>query len=308
MRPIVNIGLYLYSLSKHKYNNAIMNPNFQNQPSSEPAEPWQPQPQPQTQPQPQPQTEQANNQFQPNNQFSNQQGNQIFSQPVSQPVNVPLAQPATMVKRSAGPWKILTIVFIFTTLLGAGLGAWALVNYLDVNNNAEANKNTAVNEAVKKRADDDAAAFLEKEKQPNRQFAGPEDYGQLSFDYPKTWSVYVNKDSSTGGTYEAYLHPVVVPAVSQSERYALRVIIENKDYDDVVDGYNRLVTSGELKASSFVVSEGASGTRLDGAFTKDIRGSAVIFKIRDKTVTIRTDADTFKSDFDALIKTIGYKA
>jgi hypothetical protein len=46
--------------------------------------------------------------------------------------------------------------------------------------------------------------------------------------------------------------------------------------------------------------------RLDGSFSTDIRGSAVIFKIRDKTVTIRTDADTFKPDFENIIKTINF--
>lgn len=49
-----------------------------------------------------------------------------------------------------------------------------------------------------------------------------------------------------------------------------------------------------------------NGTRLDGSFTEDIRGFAVIFKIRDKTVTIRSDAETFKGDFNALIQTITF--
>jgi hypothetical protein len=58
--------------------------------------------------------------------------------------------------------------------------------------------------------------------------------------------------------------------------------------------------------SSAVKADDQNGTRLDGSFSKDIRGSAVIFKIRDKTVTIRTDADTFRADFDALVATITF--
>ena len=53
---------------------------------------------------------------------------------------------------------------------------------------------------------------------------------------------------------------------------------------------------------------GQSGTRLDGKFSDDIRGAAVIYKIRDKTAVIQTDADTFKADFDALIKTITFNS
>jgi len=65
------------------------------------------------------------------------------------------------------------------------------------------------------------------------------------------------------------------------------------------------VKKGDLKASS-TKADGNNGTRLDGNFTKDIRGYAVIFKIRDKTLTIRTDANTFLSDFDKLISTIKF--
>jgi len=55
-----------------------------------------------------------------------------------------------------------------------------------------------------------------------------------------------------------------------------------------------------------VTINGENGVRLDGNFTKEIRGSAVVFKIRDKTAVIQTDADTFKHDFNTLIKTISF--
>lgn len=207
--------------------------------------------------------------------------------------------------RSVNVVFILMIVFIVTTLAVAGVMIWALVNYFDQKNNVDTKLADAVSTAKKEQADADEAKFLERDKQPNRQFVGPEDYGRVSFDYPKTWSVYVAKDASNGGNYEAYLNPVSVPTVLPTQQYALRVTIEEKDYDQVVSGYTSLVTKGDLTSSS-VKADDQNGTRLDGSFTKNIRGSAVIFKIRDKTVTIRTDADTFKVDFDALITTITF--
>lgn len=212
------------------------------------------------------------------------------------------------IKRHHDPklkWMIMTFVFIFTTLASAGVAVWAYVNYLDQKNNVDSKVSVAVAAAVKEQADKDAADFLEKEKQPNRQFVGPDDYGRLSFDYPKTWSVYVAKDANEGGDYEAYFNPGTVPEVNSAQQYALHVTIQDQDYDKVVDGYKKLVGSGELKSSS-VSLDGQNGTRLDGSFTKDIRGAAVIVKIRDKTVTVRTDAETFKGDFEALIKTITF--
>lgn len=217
------------------------------------------------------------------------------------PSNLPPIRRSNPVKK----WLIMTFVFIFTTLAVGGVAVWAYMNYLDQKNNVDSKVSVAVAEAVKESEDKAAAEYLEKEKQPNRQFVGPDDYGRLAFDYPKTWSVYEGKDAAAGGSYEAYFNPGVVPVVSTKQQYALHVTIEEKDYDKVVDTYKTQVGKGELKSSSVTLNE-QNGVRLDGSFTKDIRGFAVIFKIRDKTVTVRSDAETFRQDFDALIKTITF--
>lgn len=203
-------------------------------------------------------------------------------------------------------WLILTVVFVLTTVgLGSAFG-WALYNYMDQKNNVDTKVSTAVTTAVKTQADKDAATFEAQDKKPNRQFAGPEDFGSLSFDYPKTWSTYVDKDESSG-SFQAYLNPVSVPPIADSTQYALRVSIETRDYDSVLSSYQSSVKSGSLKSSTVKIN-GVDSTRLDGNFTKDIRGSAVVFKIRDKVVTIRTDADTFKTDFDALVASIKFNS
>jgi len=205
---------------------------------------------------------------------------------------------------SANTWLIVSIIFIVTTVaLGGGL-TWALMNYFDQKDNVDTKVSSAVTTAVKKQSDADAATFQAEAKQPNRLFAGPEDFGSLSFSYPKTWSTYVAKDS-VSGTFQAYLNPVSVPPVSDSTQYALRVTIETKDYDAVLNTYQQLVKKGDLTSSTVKI-DGLDSTRIEGAFTKNIRGSAVIFKIRDKTVTVRTDADTFKPDFNALVASIKF--
>lgn len=205
----------------------------------------------------------------------------------------------------ANGWMIATIGLIVVTSIVSGLAVWSYINYNDQKTNVDTKVADAVSIAKKAQADADETKFIQRDKQPNRQFVGPDDYGRVTFNYPKTWGVYVNKDASNGGTYEAYLNPVTVPTVSTTQQFALRVTIEQKDYDQVITSYESLVKKGDLKSSSVTVN-GASGTQLNGSFTKDIRGSAVIFKIRDKTLTIRTDAKTFTTDFEALIKTIKF--
>ncbi len=190
-------------------------------------------------------------------------------------------------------------------LVAGGFGIWSYVNYTEQKTNVDGKIKLAEADARRDQGEIEAEKFAQREKQPNRDFVGPDDYGRLTFSYPKTWSVYVAHDTSKGGTYEAYLNPITVPPVSPTQQFALRVTIEEKDYDQVVKTYEGLVKKGDLRTSA-VSANGNNGTRLDGNFTKDIRGSAVIYKIRDKTMTLRTDADTFKPDFEEIIKTINF--
>lgn len=204
--------------------------------------------------------------------------------------------------------SLIVIVILSVLFVAAGSTAiWAYSNYSEQKTNVDGKVDLAVAEAKKEQADIDEAKFAEREKEPNRQFVGPDDYGRLTFSYPKTWSVYVAKDVAEGGDYEAYLNPVTVPPVSSKQQYGLRVTIEQENYDEVVESYDARIKKGDLRSSSFSAN-GNSGIRFDGNFTKDIRGSAVLFKVRDKTVILRTDADTFKPDFENMIKTIDFNS
>lgn len=204
--------------------------------------------------------------------------------------------------------SMIAIIGLIILVLVAGSAAiWAYLNYNEQKTDVDGKINLAKAQAKKDQGDADEAKFAQREKEPNRQFVGPDDYGRLVFDYPKTWSVYVDKDGMKDTSYAAYLNPIVVPPVSDEQQYALRVTIEQKDYDQVVQSYESLVKKGDLRSSA-TSANGNNGTRLDGNFTKDLRGSAVIYKIRDKTVTIRTDADTFKPDFENIIKTINFNS
>ena len=188
----------------------------------------------------------------------------------------------------------------------AGLSIWAYMNYMDQKNNVDAKVSTAVATAEKKLGDKLEADFIERDKQPLKSFAGPADYGTLGLKYPKTWSVYVSNDGTKGTGYEAFFNPGAVPSLNADDsRYALHVAIVNDSYEEVLADYQSLVKKGDLKTSA-TKANGQNGTRLDGNFSKDIRGAAVIYKIRDKTAIIQTDADTFKPDFDALIQTITF--
>ena len=199
---------------------------------------------------------------------------------------------------------IVSLVILF--LISGSLGLWTYSNYVESKTNLDAKIELAAAEARKDQADIDEEKFAEREKEPNRQFIGPEDYGRLTFSYPKTWGVYVAMDvAKEGGRYEAYLNPITVPPVSEERQFALRVVISQDDYAATLLEYQDPIKEGLLKSSSFTAN-GHQATRLDGSFSEEIRGSAVFFKIRDKTLMVRTDANTFRPDFNKLIKTIDF--
>jgi hypothetical protein len=204
--------------------------------------------------------------------------------------------------------KLLLSVIVLAVLAAAGL-VGSVVFFLDYNQqktNVDTKIQAQVAQAQKAQADSDEAKFNERDKEPFRQFVGPDDYGRLSFDYPKTWSVYIYKDVvNPGDTYQAYLNPVSVPAISSSNIYALVVTIQTADFDSILASYNSLVKTGALQSSTVTIGSTAA-TRLDGAFTSTLHGSMVIFKIRDKTVTLQSEATTFTPDFNSIVSSIKF--
>lgn len=192
---------------------------------------------------------------------------------------------------------ILNIVLMLLVLLFGSVMIWALVNYFEVKNNLDAKVEEAVLVAKKEQTELNERAFAEREKNPLKNFVSPEDLGRVSFNYPKTWSTYVDKN--TGG-FEAYLHPNVVHPKNSQQPYALRVSIEQRSYEQVLSSYKSLVQKGDLRSSPVTLGE-FSGNRLDGTFSKEVQGAMVVFKVRDKTVKLYTESVAYLSDFNTLI-------
>jgi len=207
---------------------------------------------------------------------------------------------------AASGWMITAIAGITLFLLVSVAAVWLFLAYSEQKTDVEGKLKVAVAEAKKEQSEEDRKQYLEESKNPRLEFVGPADYGRVSFMYPRNWSAYVDKDGSDRGDYKAYLHPSVVPSVSSREsRFALRLEILNQDFDAVLKQYEQLLKKGDLTSSTPEFNGNAS-TRIDGAFTKELRGSVVLMKVRDKTIRFSTDADTFKPDFQAILDTVKF--
>lgn len=209
--------------------------------------------------------------------------------------------------RETGSVNPLLIASILLGLVAAGFAGafiWAYGNYTDQRDNVTQKVDAAVTEAKKAQTVEDEKTYLEKEKQPYSQLVTPDDLGRVSISYPKTWSVYVAKSNSTG--YQAYLNPGSVPAVSTTQPYATRVEITDDSYSSVVDDYSSSVKKGDLTATPLTINN-FNGVRFDGKFSTAISGSAVVFKVRDKTLVISTDIASVKDDFNnVIVKSIDF--
>lgn len=238
-----------------------------------------------------------------------------FNPGVAQPQS-PVAQPMDNFQPTAKlpePKKSSTIQIIITIFVGLvavtfiGLFIWMLIKWRTAYDDVQSQVDTAVAAAVNEEATRLNAEFTEKEKYPYKSFAGPADYGELTFEYPKTWSAYVAKDASAGGDYEAYLNPDVVPPVSTNTIVSLRVTIKDDTLDKVTKTYENNIRNNKLSLTVRPVGgENANIYTGELPTSSKPQGIAAVFKIRDKTAIIQTDAMIFQDDFYRILDSVKY--
>ena len=225
--------------------------------------------------------------------------------PTAQPMAAPMAAaPATGKKDTT---LIETIILVIVCLIAAAAIVFAVIFFMKFNElqtNYESDKGLAVAEAVKAKQDDLEKEFAEREKLPFYSFTGPSDYGSISFQYPKTWSVYVESDGVDNSDYKAYFRPSQVdPIKNKNSRYALRFSILNRQYDTVQKNYETKVKNGKMTSSIFNADgNNITGIRYEGEIEKEINGVVILVKVNDKTAVFQMDAEAYRTDFENLVQ------
>ena len=197
----------------------------------------------------------------------------------------------------------IIIVLALALVAAAVFGGWAFMSRQDFKNNSDKKAAIAVEAAKKVQAAELQKAFAEQEKRPTKTYKGPTTYGTVTFNYPKTWSGYVD-ESVSGEPINGYFYPVVVPGLQSKTAYALRIELVDSDYSSVLAQHDSQIKDGSLRVSAIIppkmngVANVQPGTRLDGALDQDITGSMVIIKVRDKTLEVYTQSNDFLNDFN----------
>lgn len=223
----------------------------------------------------------------------------------AQPLSSPLSATPSASNRSRIVETIILVVVSLVAILFIGLFIWKYLEWdtvkTDINGQIDAAVAVAVSENTTKLENE----FIEREKYPYKTFSGPADYGSLSFEFPKTWNVYIAKDASNGGDFEAYLNPGEVQPVSASTINAMRVTIRDTAYDTVVRTYDNYVRSGRLTVATRNVGSTIANV-YTGELNNNIRGVVALFKLRDKTVVLQTDAELFTEEFYKVLDSVTF--
>lgn len=203
----------------------------------------------------------------------------------------------------------LVISFVFAVLLLIGavaFGAWAYTSRQDYKDNTDAKVGAAVTIAKQQESSAKDAAFAQAEKNPLKTYNGPEAYGSIVLNYPKTWSGYVANasDSSSNGTLlNGYFYPGVVPSVSdQSSVFSLRLQVLSQSYASTIKNLGQSGSNNPRTVSPYALPKVPKvvGIEISGDLPDQDKktGTMVILPLRSQTLKIWTEGNQFLGDFN----------
>lgn len=200
---------------------------------------------------------------------------------------------------------LIPLILVVLLFFGAGgFGYWAFMSRQDYKNNVDQKINAAVAVSDQQVSTAKDQQFAQEEKNPLKTYTGPEAFGTLKVQYPKTWSAYVAEEDSSNTPIDGYFYPDVVPDITnQSTAFALRVQVEQQSYDQILQNYQSNVEAKTVSATPYALPNVPKvvGVLLTGAIQPQKQGSMVVLPLRNQTLEIWTESAAFSDDFNNII-------
>ena len=173
----------------------------------------------------------------------------------------------------------------------------------DYKNNSDQKVSAAVEAAKQETEKTKEAEFLEREKSPNKVYKGPAALGSLSITYPKSWAAAVDETGAGGTPLNGYFHPSFVPGTTSGTAFALRIQVVEQAYDQLLRQYDSKAKQGKVRVSAYKAPKVPAilGSRIDGEIDRGIDGSMILLPLRDKTIKLSTESQSFMKDFNNII-------
>lgn len=202
---------------------------------------------------------------------------------------------------------VLAVILLVATIVFAG---WAFSSREDYKNNVDAKIAVAVAAAKAQAATTERAELAQEEKQPYYTYQGPPQYGSISFQYPRTWSAYVNDSgSNSSALLDGYFMPPILSSVTdQTANFALRVQVLSQAYSQSLEQITSSAASGKpdsitSTAYSLKLVPSVVGVEVKGPLTvgQGTEVTMVILPDRTNTIEIWTDGTAYLDDFNNVI-------
>jgi hypothetical protein len=205
-------------------------------------------------------------------------------------------------------FSVLIVPLAISSLLLIGavvFGAWAYSKMEDYKNNVDAKVDTAAAAAKQQEATTKDAQFAQEEKYPLRSYVSPAAYGNITVQFPKTWSGYVSDDTNGSPFIDGYFYPDTVPDIqNQNNTYALRIQLMQESYSEILQEEQNFVQQGQATVVPYTAPKVPSvvGVKVTGALlTPQTNGTMIIFPLRNMTLLLWTGAPQFEDDFNNII-------
>lgn len=196
---------------------------------------------------------------------------------------------------------VIVVVLFFSA---AGLAVWALSERSHYKNESDQEVAAAVQTAIEDTQATEAAKYAESAKKPYDTYIGPAPFGNITVNYPKTWSSYVVENERGGNPVNGYFQPVTVPSVTDQDRnFALRIELVQNSYDTVLGQFKSTIEQAKATIAPYTLPKVPSvvGSRVEGQITPRKQGTMIILPLRNMTLKIWTESNDFKGDLDTHI-------
>jgi hypothetical protein len=206
-----------------------------------------------------------------------------------------------------GATNVLLIPLIATVVIliaAAGFGAWAFSSRQVYKNDSDQKVAAAVTVANQQTTTKLNATFAQEEKDPLNTYTGPEAYGSVVVQYPKTWSAYVNDTGSGAALVDGYFEPGVIPALTGTNSiFALRLQVTNTTYSQTLLSYQGEQSSGLATIAPYQLAKDPSviGVEVTGQLLNGRTGTMVIMPLRSQTLEVWTESSQYLTDFNQSI-------
>jgi type II secretory pathway pseudopilin PulG len=197
---------------------------------------------------------------------------------------------------------LIPLIALVVLFLGAaGFGIWAFTSRADYKNNSDKKSATAAAQAVQSTEVADAAKYAEEAKKPYDTYIGAAQFGNVTVNYPKTWSAYIPESERSSTPISGFFNPKIVPSVTDpNQTFALRVELSQITYETALDQFKGRVDKGQVTMAPYTLPKVPSvvGSRVEGQITNRKQGVMVILPIRNMTLRVWTESNDFKGDLD----------